>query len=353
MSTISDFANSLLQALGAPATSANVQSIEDWAAQEGGGGANNPLNTTLQTSGSTGSINSVGVQNYASTADGVAATAQTLQGSAYSSIVSALQSGAGLIGNTAAGISSGLSTWSGGGYSSVGGATESGGTAVAGGSGSPGSTGTSSGGTAAPPDVTTAQDTALYASLDAINIPGWSAISSVFSSIFNSIAAGDATSATGQAAAGAANTTAGAASLGGITSALTAIGQGFTILASAMTKFLKVLEWFYTPSNWVRIIAFITGVFFLLPGLYALLKTGSGGPYGDAALAMGILMVTIAGCAFFVAFHNLPTDVNNFQALLAWISEGIRTGTAPTGTTYTETADITPDTSTASTAAGS
>jgi hypothetical protein len=135
VSTIGDFASSVLQALGAPATSANVQSIEDWAAQEGGGGANNPLNTTLQTAGSTGSINSVGVQNYANTADGVAATAQTLQGGNYSAIVSALKSGSGLIGAGGA-VGSELSTWSGGGYDSLGGASEGSSSAVAGGSSS-------------------------------------------------------------------------------------------------------------------------------------------------------------------------------------------------------------------------
>lgn len=108
------FAKSLLATIGAPQTSANVNSILAWINHEGGGGTNNPLNTTLQMGGSS-SFNSVGVQNYSSLATGVLANAKTLLGGNYSDIVAALKSGQGLCGRSF----SGLSTWSGGGYSEV------------------------------------------------------------------------------------------------------------------------------------------------------------------------------------------------------------------------------------------
>ena len=108
------FAHSLLATIGAPQTSANVNSILAWINHEGGGGTNNPLNTTLAMGDST-SFNSVGVQNFSSLTIGVAANARTLLGGGYSDILSALRSGNGLCGRSF----SGLSTWSGGGYSSV------------------------------------------------------------------------------------------------------------------------------------------------------------------------------------------------------------------------------------------
>lgn len=112
------WAQSLLTAIGAPATAANLASVEHWIAAEGDfslPGHNNPLNTTLVTSGSTGSINSVGVQNYGSATQGVEATVQTLETGGYGDILMLLRSGQGL----ASGAAAGLSKWSGGAYASV------------------------------------------------------------------------------------------------------------------------------------------------------------------------------------------------------------------------------------------
>jgi hypothetical protein len=80
---------------------------------------NNPLNTTLQTSGSTGNFNSDGVQSYATEAGGISATAQTLLGG-YPTIVADLRSGGGIGANAG----SELFKWSGsnfatGSYTSV------------------------------------------------------------------------------------------------------------------------------------------------------------------------------------------------------------------------------------------
>lgn len=108
------FAKAVLSAIGAPQTQANIDSIIAWAHREGGGGTNNPLNTTLSMPGAT-DFNSVGVKNYSSMSVGVLATAKTILGGNYSDVLSALRSGGGLCGQSFAG----LSTWSGGGYSSV------------------------------------------------------------------------------------------------------------------------------------------------------------------------------------------------------------------------------------------
>jgi hypothetical protein len=109
-----NFAGAVLGGIGAPATPANVSSIESWIGREGGGGANNPLNSTYPIGGST-SFNGVGVQTYPTYADGVDATVRTLENGDYGDILLLLRSGGGLCGHTLAG----LSTWSGGGYSEV------------------------------------------------------------------------------------------------------------------------------------------------------------------------------------------------------------------------------------------
>lgn len=111
------WAEAILQALGAPVTAANVTSLTDWFAQEGGGGQNNPLNVT-NAAGASGTINSAGVDNFPNPAAGVKATAARLENPFASSILAALKSGQGLIGNKQ--IAGALSQWSGGGYSAIG-----------------------------------------------------------------------------------------------------------------------------------------------------------------------------------------------------------------------------------------
>lgn len=112
---------------------------------------------------------------------------------------------------------------------------------------------------------------------------------------------------------------------------LTGLGDSVTQIARGFTILLHAFEWFFVPSHWIRLAAFGGGVLLFIPGLYALIKTGSGGTYGDISLALGILLLTLSGMLFFIAFHNVPTSVTNLQELLAWMSEGIRTGKAPTG----------------------
>ena len=59
---------------------------------------------------------------------------------------------------------------------------------------------------------------------------------------------------------------------------------------------------------------------------------------GDVTLALAILLLTIAGILFFVAFHNLPTDVENISALVQWISASIREGKPASGASTAVTA---------------
>lgn len=112
----------LLTAIGAPATAANIKSVNSWIDKESvypgnghnTGGLFNPLNTTRTASGAT-DYNSVGVKNYVSEAQGLSATVATLLQSNYTDVVNALRSGNGLCGQSF----QGLLTWSGNGYSRV------------------------------------------------------------------------------------------------------------------------------------------------------------------------------------------------------------------------------------------
>lgn len=84
----------VLAAAKLPNTLANRTFLAVWHTYEGSNAKNNPLNTTLKTSGSLGSINSAGVQSYSSAQAGAQATASTLlNNSAYSGIVAGLKSG--------------------------------------------------------------------------------------------------------------------------------------------------------------------------------------------------------------------------------------------------------------------
>jgi len=91
------FASDLLTKIGAPLTSENLKAMTTWMAYEGGHWKNsatyNPLNTTLETSASAGSMNSVGVQKYSSYEGGLSATAQTLNMDYYANVRKALYEG--------------------------------------------------------------------------------------------------------------------------------------------------------------------------------------------------------------------------------------------------------------------
>lgn len=111
------FESDLLGRLGAPVTPGNLAFLTAWANKEGGGGRNNPLNTTMPAPGSSPlSGNPAGVQNYPSLTEGVNATYATLTSDRrYNDVVGALRSGTA----NPSGHYTGLATWSGGGYNSL------------------------------------------------------------------------------------------------------------------------------------------------------------------------------------------------------------------------------------------
>jgi hypothetical protein len=94
-----EWATQFLTKLGKPVTDANLTAVSTWMAYEGGHWKNsanyNPLNTTLNTSGATGSMNSVGVKRYSSWDAGLDATVQTIKANKYGypSILDALSKG--------------------------------------------------------------------------------------------------------------------------------------------------------------------------------------------------------------------------------------------------------------------
>ena len=115
------FMTAALADLGAPATAANIGSLEAWVQHETPWppvAAFNPMNTTLTAPGSwnfntfDGNLH---VQAYPSAAEGAQANAQTLE-NGYPGIVSALRGGGGICGGGFAGE---FSKWSGGGYEEV------------------------------------------------------------------------------------------------------------------------------------------------------------------------------------------------------------------------------------------
>lgn len=110
------WAVAILAGLRAPVNGANVYTFAGWFHNEGGGGANNPMNSTLGSQYP--AINSDGVRNYPTPEVGVAETVATLENGYYPEIVAAFRAGLGLA-NPSAAAAQELRTWSGGGYSSI------------------------------------------------------------------------------------------------------------------------------------------------------------------------------------------------------------------------------------------
>jgi hypothetical protein len=86
------FARDVLSGIGAPTTAENIRAMKAWALAEGTKAQFNPLATTRKGSNTT-DFNSVGVKNYPSYQDGVAATIGTLKNGRYPNILAALAQG--------------------------------------------------------------------------------------------------------------------------------------------------------------------------------------------------------------------------------------------------------------------
>jgi Transglycosylase SLT domain len=115
-----------------------------------------------------------------------------------------------------------------------------------------------------------------------------------------------------------------------IATSVTRLAKDFNSLVGLFNTFLRDIEWLFVPSHWIRIFAFLFGVGALIPGVWALMKTGSG-QQGDITMAIGILLITAGGMLLFIAFHNLPTDITDLGGLLGYISRGIQGGQGTTG----------------------
>ena len=110
------FIRAVLADLGAPATSADINSLVAWLPHENTAAKNNPMASTLKEPGST-TFNYIGVQNYVTATQGAQATAATLNNGHYPRIVADLKSGRGLCGDSS--LAGEFLTWSGNGYSAV------------------------------------------------------------------------------------------------------------------------------------------------------------------------------------------------------------------------------------------
>lgn len=122
------WSEAILNALGAPLTSANIVSIGYWMQNEAGTpasggivGANNPINVSQPCCGGV-PIRSDGdgvtfLQSYPTVADGVQAIAQYLNRGNYTQILADLKAGAGLMNDSS--LASEISLYSGGGYSTI------------------------------------------------------------------------------------------------------------------------------------------------------------------------------------------------------------------------------------------
>lgn len=125
LSNEDNWVSSLLSGIGAPVTSANVATIKAWINHEtkwttavGDDSpflTHNPLNTTRDGYGSTGTLNSDGVKYYPTFQDGLEATIATLENGDYPVILGLLRSGQGFLNTPLAE----LSLWSDKGYSEV------------------------------------------------------------------------------------------------------------------------------------------------------------------------------------------------------------------------------------------
>lgn len=122
------WSEAILNALGAPLTSANIISIGYWMQNEAGTpasggivGANNPINVSQPCCGGV-PIQSDGdgvtfLQSYPTVADGVEAIAQYLNRGNYTQILADLKAGAGLMNDSS--LASEISLYSGGGYTTI------------------------------------------------------------------------------------------------------------------------------------------------------------------------------------------------------------------------------------------
>jgi len=113
----------------------------------------------------------------------------------------------------------------------------------------------------------------------------------------------------------------------------TAVGQ----LSNDVSTFLGWISWLFVPSHWIRIICFILGVPLVGIGIGVMVKGSQPIPVsamgvsteisgGSIAPAMGIAEVTAGAVLLFIAFHNLPSEVQTFPQLMSYMQSKVSTG---------------------------
>lgn len=136
-------------------------------------------------------------------------------------------------------------------------------------------------------------------------------------------------------------------STGSTGSALEDIASVFGQIGALMGQFLRGVEILFTPTFWVRAVAFVLGLPVTTYGLIQLGRANSGG-----GTAMGITATGAGLVLLFLAFHNLPSTVNSPGTLAGFLKQEIQGGAVLTAASqpYT-TASIMEQPLSASTAA--
>lgn len=118
------------------------------------------------------------------------------------------------------------------------------------------------------------------------------------------------------------------------------IGAPLGSIANALARLEHGIEWFFVPSHWLRILAFLAGVPLVGMGVATMAKGSQPIPVqaygistevsgGSIAPALGIAEVTVGAILLFVAFHNLDAqNVNDFPGLLSYLQGSLQRGGA-------------------------
>jgi hypothetical protein len=114
--------------------------------------------------------------------------------------------------------------------------------------------------------------------------------------------------------------------------------QGLLAVAAPFIKLTEAIDWLFHPSSWIRIFAGVAGGIMVLGGVFQMFHTGGEIPvsaYGvstsvgiprAASLPLGILFTGFGGLLLFVAFHNLPGDVDSFPSFIGFVTDEISGG---------------------------
>jgi hypothetical protein len=119
-------------------------------------------------------------------------------------------------------------------------------------------------------------------------------------------------------------------------------------IANTIKTFEDGVAWFFVPSHWVRIGCGIGGSVLVLLGIVTMTRTGRPytvqnpvagmsaegvsvpsslpAPGGQIAPAVGIAEVTLGCIGLFVAFHNLPVNVETFSDLIGYLQGELQRG---------------------------